>query len=100
MTEMFVEHFTDIPKKLKNKLKRGNNHYLDYLNKIPVCQNYLILIEDIYNILNNLQNYSSPGSLNVPNYFLKKISHKLALPLTDEVNRSLEFGYVTHILIK
>lgn len=102
MADKFATHFANVPNKTRKKLKHSDKHYLDYLNKVPVCQNYLILhnasIDDIYNLLNSLKNNSSPGPLSIPNYFLKQIAHKLAPPLTNAINKSLEYGYVPHIL--
>ena len=98
----FAEHFSSVPNKARGKIKPTKIHYQDYLDKIPVCQNYLVLhsasIEDIYNLLNSLKSNSSPGPLQIPNYFIKMISHKLAPPLTCAINKSLEFGYVPEIL--
>ena len=98
----FAEYFSSVPSKARSKIKPTKIHYQDYMDKIPVCQNYLILehasIEDIYNLINSLKNNSSPGPLKIPNYFLKKISHKIAPPLTCAINKSLDFGYVPKIL--
>lgn len=102
MANKFAEHFASVPCKARSKIKASKTHYLDYMEKIPVCQNYLILhnasIEDIYNLLNSLKSNSSPGPLQIPNYFIKKIAHKLAPPLTNAINKSLEYGYVPKIL--
>ena len=90
----FVEHFENVPNKSRSKVKSSKKHYLDYMDKVPVCKkNYTVLhnasIEDIYSLIKSNR---SPGPLQIPNYFLKMISHKLAPPLTNAINKSLECG--------
>ena len=34
----FVEHFENVPNKSRSKVKSSKKHYLDYMDKVPVCK--------------------------------------------------------------
>ena len=98
----FATHFESVPKITRSKIKNSAKDYKYYLRKTPVCNSYLVLHstgpDEIYKLLTQLKNKSSSGPLQISNFFLKIIAHKLAFPLTIAINKSMTAGYVPSIL--
>ena len=98
----FAKHFENVPNATRIKIKPSCKHFKDYLEKVPVCENYLVLYhanpKEVYKLLQQLKNKSSSGPLQISNVFLKLIAHKLAIPLTVAINKSMDTGYVPSVL--
>ena len=96
----FSEYFTNVAKKLVDKLGKTNKVYSDYL-KDPVTNSFMLSpVQDteVCNQLGALDETKSNDSYDIPVKLIKLIKNHITLPLTTLINLSFSTGYYPKLL--
>ena len=73
-----------------------NYNFRDYLPKAKTNSMYFYETnpQEVFNMINTLNNHCSTGDIDIPNQFLKMLSFPLSYLVSYIANRTLSTGYV------
>jgi len=92
----FCDYFTNVGKKLANKIPSSSKSYQDYLNiNNPNSMFFTPTDEsEIEKVVNSLKSKKSYGHDKITNWLIKKLKFEISVPLSIIINQSLSSGIV------
>lgn len=96
----FNNFYTSIADNLLKKLKRADKKFTDYMNNPTVQCMFLNAVspEEVSDLINELDIHKSPDIFGISSHFIKVLSPKITLVLTNLFNESFSHGIFPDIL--